>query len=65
MVTDFDCWQPDHDHVQVADIVPAVPARQVAEKAKTLATMVARLLQECRGPNPLPGRLRTARWNIG
>jgi 5'-methylthioadenosine phosphorylase len=21
MVTDFDCWHPDHDHVQVADIV--------------------------------------------
>ena len=23
MVTDFDCWHPDHDHVQVADIVRA------------------------------------------
>jgi 5'-methylthioadenosine phosphorylase len=21
MVTDFDCWHPDHDHVQVADII--------------------------------------------
>ena len=21
MVTDYDCWHPDHDHVQVADIV--------------------------------------------
>ena len=30
MVTDFDCWHPDHDHVQVADIV-RVLARQRRE----------------------------------
>ena len=26
MVTDFDCWHPDHDHVQVADIVKVLHA---------------------------------------
>ena len=24
MVTDYDCWHPDHDHVQVADIIRAL-----------------------------------------
>ena len=33
MVTDFDCWHPDHDHVQVADIVRVLLDN--AEKAKT------------------------------
>ena len=26
MVTDFDCWHPDHDHVQVADIIKVLGA---------------------------------------
>jgi 5'-methylthioadenosine phosphorylase len=26
MVTDFDCWHPDHDHVQVSDIVRVLHA---------------------------------------
>jgi 5'-methylthioadenosine phosphorylase len=26
MVTDFDCWHPDHDHVQVTDIVKVLHA---------------------------------------
>jgi 5'-methylthioadenosine phosphorylase len=39
MVTDFDCWHPDHDHVQVADIVRVL--HENAEKAKTLVAMVA------------------------
>jgi len=26
MVTDFDCWHPDHDHVQVADIIRVLHA---------------------------------------
>ena len=34
MVTDYDCWHPDHDHVQVADIVRVL--LENAEKAKTL-----------------------------
>ncbi len=34
MVTDFDCWHPDHDHVTVEQIVSVLTAN--AEKAKTL-----------------------------
>ena len=37
MVTDFDCWHPDHGHVQVADIVRVLTEN--AEKAKQLVTM--------------------------
>src|SRR5918996_1504721 len=51
MVTDFDCWHPDHDHVQVADIVRVLLDN--AEKAKTLVTMVAPLLKKSR-PDPCP-----------
>ena len=51
MVTDFDCWHPDHDHVQVADIVRVLLDN--AEKAKTLVTMVAPLLKKSR-PEPCP-----------
>jgi 5'-methylthioadenosine phosphorylase len=51
MVTDFDCWHPDHDHVQVADIVRVLLDN--AEKAKTLVTMVAPKLKQTR-PTPCP-----------
>jgi 5'-methylthioadenosine phosphorylase len=51
MVTDFDCWHPDHDHVQVADIVRVLLDN--AEKAKTLVTMVAPVLKKSR-PEPCP-----------
>jgi 5'-methylthioadenosine phosphorylase len=46
MVTDFDCWHPDHDHVQVADIVRVLLDN--AEKAKTLVTMIAPRLKKTR-----------------
>ena len=46
MVTDFDCWHPDHDHVQVADIVRVLLDN--AERAKTLVAMVAPLLKTSR-----------------
>jgi 5'-methylthioadenosine phosphorylase len=26
MVTDFDCWHPDHDHVEVADVIKVMHA---------------------------------------
>jgi 5'-methylthioadenosine phosphorylase len=55
MVTDFDCWHPDHDHVQVADIVRVL--QENAEKAKTLVAMVAPRLAPRRGatrPVPCP-----------
>jgi 5'-methylthioadenosine phosphorylase len=41
MVTDFDCWHPDHDAVTVQDIIAVLGAN--AEKAKRL---VARLAQD-------------------
>jgi 5'-methylthioadenosine phosphorylase len=41
MVTDFDCWHPDHDAVTVQDIVRVLTAN--AEKA---ARLVARLAQD-------------------
>ena len=34
MVTDFDCWHPDHDHVQVADVIAVMRAN--SDKAKRL-----------------------------
>src|SRR6266853_44100 len=43
MVTDFDCWHPDHDAVTVADIIRVLGEN--AEKAKTLVAMVAPLLK--------------------
>jgi 5'-methylthioadenosine phosphorylase len=51
MVTDFDCWHPDHDHVQVADIVRVLLDN--AERAKTLVSMVAPMLKTSR-PTPCP-----------
>ena len=51
MVTDFDCWHPDHDHVQVADIVRVLLDN--AEKAKTLVAMMAPRLKAKR-PSPCP-----------
>ena len=41
MVTDFDCWHPDHDAVTVQDIIRMLNAN--ADKARSL---VARLAQE-------------------
>src|SRR5206468_12840228 len=49
MVTDFDCWHPDHDHVQVSDIVRVLLDN--AERAKALVSMLAPRLQR-RGPRP-------------
>ena len=51
MVTDFDCWHPDHDHVQVADIVRVLFDN--AERAKTVVSMMAPRLRKAR-PTPCP-----------
>ena len=40
MVTDFDCWHPDHDAVTVQDIITVLTAN--AEKAKQLVARLAR-----------------------
>src|SRR5438094_4077119 len=39
MVTDFDCWHPDHDAVTVQDIIKVLTTN--AEKAKQLVTRLA------------------------
>ena len=41
MVTDFDCWHPDHDHVDVATVLETVTAN--ADKA---ARLLARVLRD-------------------
>jgi 5'-methylthioadenosine phosphorylase len=38
MVTDFDCWHPAHDHVQVADIIKVLHAN--SDNARKLLTEV-------------------------
>src|SRR6058998_3640392 len=40
MVTDYDCWHPDHDAVTVQDIIRVLTAN--AEKAKILVARLAR-----------------------
>jgi 5'-methylthioadenosine phosphorylase len=40
MVTDFDCWHPDHDAVTVQDIIKVLVAN--AGKAKRLVARLAR-----------------------
>ena len=40
MVTDFDCWHPDHDAVTVQDIIRLLTTN--ADKAKSLVTRLAR-----------------------
>jgi 5'-methylthioadenosine phosphorylase len=40
MVTDFDCWHPDHDAVTVQDIISVLTAN--AERAKALVARLAR-----------------------
>jgi 5'-methylthioadenosine phosphorylase len=39
MVTDFDCWHPDHDAVTVSDVIKVLTAN--ADKAKRLVTRLA------------------------
>ena len=51
MVTDFDCWHPDHDHVQVTDIIRVLLDN--AERAKALVSMLAPRLRKAR-PTPCP-----------
>ena len=41
MVTDYDCWHPDHAHVEVAQIIAVLASN--AEHARALVGRVARL----------------------
>jgi 5'-methylthioadenosine phosphorylase len=44
MVTDFDCWHPDHQHVDVASVIKVVQAN-----AGNAARLIARLLRDFPG----------------
>ena len=51
MVTDFDCWHPDHDAVTVQDIIKVLLAN--AEKAKGLIARLARDFPREHEPCPI------------
>jgi len=50
MVTDFDCWHPDHDHVTVEQVVKVLFSN--ADRARALVQAVVPLLGAQRGPCP-------------
>jgi 5'-methylthioadenosine phosphorylase len=50
MVTDFDCWHPDHDHVSVETVVKVL--LENADKARALVRAVAPKLRH--GPDLCP-----------
>ena len=50
MVTDFDCWHPDHDHVTVEQVVKVLFSN--ADKARALVQAVVPALGAPRGPCP-------------
>jgi 5'-methylthioadenosine phosphorylase len=51
MVTDFDCWHPDHDAVTVQDIIRVLSAN--AEKAKRLVARLAKDFPREHEPCPI------------
>src|SRR5262250_2636901 len=51
MVTDFDCWHPDHDAVTVQDIIAVLNAN--ADKAKALVALLARDFPREHEPCPI------------
>ncbi|MSO64801.1 MAG: S-methyl-5'-thioadenosine phosphorylase [Alphaproteobacteria bacterium] len=44
MVTDYDCWHPHHDHVQVADIIKVL--NQNADNARQLVKKMVPMLRD-------------------
>ncbi len=50
MVTDFDCWHPDHDAVTVEQVVKVLFSN--ADKARSLVKTVVPMLGAPRGPCP-------------
>jgi len=51
MVTDFDCWHPEHDAVTVQDIVKVLADN--AERAKSLVARLARDFPREHEPCPI------------
>ena len=50
MVTDFDCWHPDHDNVEVADIIRVL--QDNADQARSLVRHIAAAVKARSGPCP-------------
>jgi 5'-methylthioadenosine phosphorylase len=50
MVTDYDCWHPDHDHVTVEQVVKMLHGN--AENARSLVQAVVPVIGAERGPCP-------------
>jgi 5'-methylthioadenosine phosphorylase len=51
MVTDYDCWHPDHDHVEVATLIGFV--NQNADNGRALIKALVPMLGQTRAPSPL------------
>ena len=51
MVTDYDCWHPDHEHVTVDAVVKVL--HENAANARKIVTAVARRLGAGRKPSPI------------
>ena len=51
MVTDYDCWHPDHEHVTVDAVIKVLSAN--ANNARKLVCAVAKRLGSERKPSPL------------
>ncbi|MFZ1991038.1 MAG: S-methyl-5'-thioadenosine phosphorylase [Alphaproteobacteria bacterium] len=51
MVTDYDCWHPDHEHVEVSTVVQHL--HKNADKARDLLKAVVPMLGPERKPSPL------------
>ena len=51
MVTDYDCWHPDHDHVTVEQVIRVLSSN--ADKARALLRRVVPKLGPDRTPSPL------------
>jgi 5'-methylthioadenosine phosphorylase len=50
MVTDYDCWHPEHDHVTVEQVVKVLSGN--AEKARSLVRALVPRIGRPRGPCP-------------
>ena len=58
MVTDYDCWHEDHEHVDVAQIIACLMDN--AAKAKNLIGALAKTLTGPRAPSPIDTALTNA-----
>jgi 5'-methylthioadenosine phosphorylase len=45
MVTDFDCWHPDHDHVQVSDVIRVMHGNSASAK-KLVQQVIPRIAND-------------------